>query len=67
MAGNYWVVATVDDPIWTGGASGVLAVAKASAAVTIGHLQQTYDGMPRAATATTEPAGLPVFLTYNGY
>ena len=64
--GNYWVVATVDDPIWTGGASGVLAVAKASAAVTIGHLQQTYDGMPRAATATTEPAGLPVFLTYNG-
>lgn len=65
-AGNYWVVATVDDPVWTGGASGVLAVAKAPAAVTIGNLQQTYDGSPRAATAITEPAGLPVVLTYNG-
>lgn len=65
-AGNYWVVAAVDDPVWTGGASGVLAVAKASAAVTIGHLQQTYDGSPRVATATTEPAGVPVVLTYDG-
>ena len=65
-AGNYWVVAAVDDPVWTGGASGVLAVAKASAAVTLGDLRQVYDGSPRVATAVTAPAGLPVVLTYNG-
>ena len=64
--GNYWVVATVDDPVWAGAASGVLAVAKAPATVTIGNLQQTYDGAPRVATAETVPAGLSVILTYNG-
>ncbi|HRT04728.1 MAG TPA: MBG domain-containing protein [Kiritimatiellia bacterium] len=64
--GNYWVEAAVDDPIWQGTASGILAVAKASAAVTVGNLRQTYDGAPRAASAETDPAGLPVVLTYNG-
>ncbi|MGD9613010.1 MAG: MBG domain-containing protein [Kiritimatiellia bacterium] len=65
-AGNYWVVATVDDPTWQGGASGVLAVAKAPAAVALQGLAQVYDGSPRVVTATTAPAGLPVGLTYNG-
>ncbi len=65
-AGNYWVVALVDDPVWQGGASGILAVAKAPAAVALNGLSQTYDGTPRVVTATTDPAGLTVGLTYNG-
>ncbi len=64
--GNYWVVATVDDPTWQGSASGVLAVAKAPAEVALRNLAQVYDGSPRLATAETVPAGLPVILTYNG-
>jgi hypothetical protein len=34
--------------------------------VTLGSLNQTYDGTPRAATATTSPAGLSVTFTYDG-
>jgi hypothetical protein len=43
-----------------------LPVNKASAAVTLGSLNQTFDGTPRAATATTTPAGLSVTFTYGG-
>jgi len=42
------------------------SVTKAVAAVTLASLTQTYNGLARAATATTVPAGLPVNLTYNG-
>ncbi len=65
-AGSYTVVATVNEANYTGGASGTLAVAKAVASVALGNLNQTYTGAPRAATATTVPAGLAVLLTYNG-
>lgn len=41
-------------------------VAKAAATVTLGNLVQAYNGSARQATATTEPAGLPVTFTYNG-
>jgi autotransporter-associated beta strand protein len=41
-------------------------VSKASATVTLGSLSATYNGSPRAATATTNPAGLTVDFTYNG-
>ncbi len=34
--------------------------------VTLGNLSQTYDGTVKSATATTNPAGLNVILTYNG-
>jgi formylglycine-generating enzyme required for sulfatase activity len=40
-------------------------VTKASATVTLGNLSQTYDGSPRAATATTNPAGRAVVITYD--
>ncbi|MBU6178149.1 MAG: S8 family serine peptidase, partial [Verrucomicrobia bacterium] len=40
-------------------------VTKASATVTLGNLSQTYDGSPRAATATTNPAGRTVVVTYD--
>ncbi len=42
------------------------AVAKATATVTLGNLSQTYNGTPRYATATTNPPGLTVNLTYDG-
>jgi uncharacterized repeat protein (TIGR01451 family) len=41
-------------------------VLKATAAVTLTALSQTYDGTPKAATAATSPAGLTVNLTYDG-
>lgn len=39
---------------------------KPSASVTLGSLAATYNGNPKAATATTSPAGLTVNLTYDG-
>lgn len=47
-------------------ASAALTVAKASAAVALGSLAQTYDGTPRAVAVTTAPAGLAVAVTYDG-
>jgi hypothetical protein len=41
-------------------------VNKATATVTLGNLAATYDGMPKAASATTSPSGLTVNLTYVG-
>jgi hypothetical protein len=37
-----------------------------SATVTLGNLNQVYDGTARSVTATTTPPGLAVSLTYNG-
>ena len=42
------------------------AVAKALADVVLDDLNQSYDGLPKAATATTAPAGLAVDFTYDG-
>jgi len=65
-AGNYWVVATVDDPTWAGAASGILAVAKAPAMVALGNLAQVYDGAPKPAEVAATPTGLVLQVTYNG-
>jgi len=65
-AGSYAVVATVDDANHQGSAAGTLTVAKAAATVTLASLAQAYDGTPRAATASTDPAGLTVTFTYDG-
>ncbi|MBI4771110.1 MAG: Ig-like domain repeat protein, partial [Chloroflexi bacterium] len=37
-----------------------------SATITLGGLNPTYDGTPKAAIATTDPAGLTVVITYDG-
>ena len=39
---------------------------KAVAGLTLGNLQQAYDGTPKSVTAATAPAGLAVTLTYDG-
>jgi hypothetical protein len=65
-AGSYTVVGTVNDPDYTGSASGTLVISKATAMVTLGSLAATYTGNPISATATTTPATLAVTFTYNG-
>ncbi len=65
-AGTYTVVATINDANYQGSATGTLVIDKASAAVALGSLSQTYDGAAKAATATTTPTGLAVTFTYNG-
>ncbi len=43
------------------------SIAKAAATVTLGNLTgHIYDGTAKAATATTNPVGLDVTITYNG-
>ncbi len=39
---------------------------KAAATVQLSDLEQTYDGVPKSATATTTPTGLTVNITYGG-
>jgi hypothetical protein len=39
---------------------------KATATVTLSNLSYAFDGTPKSATATTNPAGLSVSITYNG-
>ena len=41
-------------------------IEKASATVTLGDLVKTYDGSPKAASATTHPGGKTVNFTYEG-
>ncbi|MEZ5414237.1 MAG: immunoglobulin domain-containing protein [Opitutaceae bacterium] len=41
-------------------------VSAANATVTLDDLSATYDGNPHAVTATTDPNGLTVILTYDG-
>ena len=43
-----------------------IPVTQAAATVTLGNLNQTYDGTPKNATVSTTPSGLTVNLTYNG-
>ena len=65
-AGTYAVRGTIADANWQGMAAGTLVIAKAAATVTLGSLSQTCDGSAKSATATTDPAGLTVEITYNG-
>ncbi len=64
--GSYEVVATVAEPGYEGTATGTLVIGKATAAITLADLAQTYDGSPKAVSVVTEPAGLNVEVTYNG-
>jgi hypothetical protein len=65
-AGSYTVVGAISSEIYSGTATGTLAIAKAAATVTLGSLLQTYTGSALAATATTNPSALIVNLTYAG-
>src|SRR5881397_1841435 len=48
-------------------ATGTMVISKGAATITLGSLEQTYDGSPRPATATTNPPGLSgISFTYDG-
>jgi len=66
--GTYSVVATVDDAIYQGSARRTLEITRQprQATITLGHLEQTYTGAGRQVSVTTDPAGLPVEITYDG-
>src|SRR5437667_189396 len=64
--GSYSVVASLDNPYYSGNAIGTLNI-QGDATITLSNLTQTYNGSPEPVTATTSPAGLSgVSITYNG-
>ncbi len=66
-AGTYAVSATIIDATdYSGGATDVLTVAKATAGVELSGLTQSFDGTSKTATALTTPSNLDVTITYNG-
>jgi autotransporter-associated beta strand protein len=65
-SGTFPVLLGATNLAGTGQAPLLLTIQKAAATVSLADLSQPYDGTPRAATATTQPAGLAVNLTYDG-
>src|SRR5207249_8343446 len=66
--GSYAVVASLNNANYTAtNATGTLTINNGTATLTLSNLTQTYDGLPKPATATTSPAGLSgVSITYDG-
>jgi hypothetical protein len=64
-AGSYRVVATVNDPNYAGSATNTLVISQATAIVTLGDLNQSYDGTAKLVSVTTSPTGLNVGVTYD--
>jgi uncharacterized protein with FMN-binding domain len=65
-AGNYAIVATVNDVNYQGSTTGSFVISKATATVNLSNLTATFDGSTHAATATTVPSGLTVGIMYDG-
>jgi DNA-binding beta-propeller fold protein YncE len=65
--GSYAVVAALTNPEYEApDAIGTLVIEKGTATITLGNLAHTFDGTAKAATATTNPAGLSgVTLSYS--
>jgi len=67
-SGNYIVAAMLAADANFNGAtnSQSFTINPATATVTLGNLNQTYDGTAKSVTNTTSPPGLPVNLSYAG-
>ena len=67
-AGSYAVVASLSNANYDAtNETGTLVINKAAATLALADLIHTYDGSPKAASATTSPAGLSgVVITYDG-
>ncbi|MFN7931745.1 MAG: pectinesterase family protein [Bryobacteraceae bacterium] len=65
-AGVYAVRAVVEDAAYQGAAAGVFTIEPAAARITLRSMNQRFNGTPRAASAITVPAGVPVSFTYAG-
>ncbi|MDB6127764.1 MAG: autotransporter-associated beta strand repeat protein, partial [Verrucomicrobia bacterium] len=64
-AGSYAVSAAITDPNYTGSATGTLVIQKAAATVTLGNLNQVYDGSAKTITTTTNPSGVSLAVSYS--
>jgi hypothetical protein len=64
-AGTYDVSVAVNNPDYTGSATGTLTITPASLGITLGDLTQTYDGTAKLATASTTPNGVATTITYS--
>ncbi|MEO8025413.1 MAG: MBG domain-containing protein [Bryobacteraceae bacterium] len=64
--GSYPVSATLTNLNYAGAVSGTLVISQTAAVVTLGNLDQNFDGTPKSATVTTAPAGLTYSVTYGG-
>ncbi len=64
--GSYAVTGVVNAANYAGTNADVFVIGQGAAAVSLNGLSQIYDGTPKSAGATSEPAGLSVNLTYNG-
>jgi|GEM_PF-1249821 len=64
--GSYNVVATINDPVYQGSATGTLVINPVFATVTLGHLYQVFDGTPKPVSVDVTPQGTAVNVTYNG-
>ncbi len=66
-AGTYNVVATINDPSYSGSTSGTLTIAQKPETLTLSNLSQVYDGNPKSVTVTVSPdTTLAYSVTYNG-
>ncbi|MCE7949693.1 MAG: hypothetical protein DYH18_01125 [Xanthomonadales bacterium PRO7] len=66
-AGTYNVVATINDPSYSGSTSGTLTIAPKPETLTLSNLSQVYDGNPKSVTVTVSPdTTVPYSVTYNG-
>lgn len=63
-AGSYTVIATVDDPTYSGSATDTLVINKADAIITFTNTSKTYDGTPLDPIVTTSPPGLGLYTYY---
>ncbi len=65
--GTFTGTVTASNGIGTAATQGFsIVIAKATAGLVLNGLLQTYDGSPKAVSATTTPSGLTVSITYNG-
>ncbi|HEX7260835.1 MAG TPA: MBG domain-containing protein, partial [Luteolibacter sp.] len=71
-ASGVFTASAVGGPYVIGAGSGgfsntaSVTVTPASATISLGSLNQTYDGSSKSVTVTTNPPGLAVAVTYNG-
>ncbi|MCA1800183.1 MAG: MBG domain-containing protein, partial [Actinobacteria bacterium] len=66
-AGSYLLEATTNDPDYqVASRTGVFVIEPGSAVLSLSDTTQVFDGNPKPVTVTTDPAGLPVSVTYNG-
>lgn len=66
-AGTYNVVATINDPSYSGSTSGTLTISPKPETLTLSNLSQVYDGTAKSVTVTVSPDTTVAFsVTYNG-